>query len=528
MLARPQSLLGAQHLALLGLESRGDEAFGAGQGLAALVVGRNLVEVRAGHLEVVPEHAVVADLEARNPGAPALRRLELGDPPLAGMRQVVELVARTVVAGADHASLARDRRRIVDQRSLEALLKGRLDGQGLSKGHAGRVLEAGERGQDRPDPVQGVPHRAQVARRGLSARQPGAQPLQVGEALQRFAKRRAPDPARDPGLNRGMALSDCGRLGERALEPGAQPARPECRDGQIQVVPEGVAGLACRLRMEQLQVASRCQVVAQRGFLAQALDPRELEGRSSMGPVEIVERRRGGSQRQRQVGGQRPGLRAPAAAREIDLQEPSPGNRAPRSGQPTEQGLQTLRQRRLELTPERDHPLGHAEPGEDRRGLFPVELAELDLPGRSIRDAHAEPLGPGPQRGEEVVGCGIEEGIHDHRARGQDLGYAALDDSLGLRGVLELVADRHLVPETQEPAHVGVALVPRDPAHRDRLGILLVARREREAEQGRPPHGVLEEHLVEVTEAEEQEGVGILFLDARVLPHERRACRRRR
>ena len=247
-----------------------------------------------------------------------------------------------------------------------------------------------------------------------------------------------------------------------------------------------------------------------------------------MGPVEIVERGGGGSQRHRQVGGQRPGRRAPAPAREIDVQEATGRNRAPRSRQSPERGLETLRQRGLELGPKRDHPLRHAEPGEDRRGFFPVELAELDLAGRSIRDADPQPPGAGPQRGEEVVGRGLEERVHHHRARGQDLRHATLDDSLRLRGILELVADRHLVPETQEPAHVGVALVPRDAAHRDRLGILLVARREREAEQGRPPHGVLEEHLVEVTEAEEQEGVGILFLDAPVLPHERRACRRRR
>ena len=70
-------LLGGEHLLLVLLELGGDEALGAHRGLLADVVLGHQVQVRAGHLEVVAEDLVVADLERGDPGALALARLEL-------------------------------------------------------------------------------------------------------------------------------------------------------------------------------------------------------------------------------------------------------------------------------------------------------------------------------------------------------------------------------------------------------------------------------------------------------------------
>ena len=56
-------LVGAEHLLFVLLQRRRDEALAAGDGLLAVVVGRHAGEVRLRDLDVVAEHAVVADLE---------------------------------------------------------------------------------------------------------------------------------------------------------------------------------------------------------------------------------------------------------------------------------------------------------------------------------------------------------------------------------------------------------------------------------------------------------------------------------
>ena len=93
-------------------------------------------------------------------------------------------------------------------------------------------------------------------------------------------------------------------------------------------------------------------------------------------------------------------------------------------------------------------------------------------------------------------------------------------------GVLELVADRDLVAEPQQPRDVGVALVPGIPHIGIGSGSCLLREVSVRPEQARAAHRVVEEHLVEVAEPEEQERVGVLDLDAGVLLHERRFRRR--
>ena len=59
-------------------------------------------------------------------------------------------------------------------------------------------------------------------------------------------------------------------------------------------------------------------------------------------------------------------------------------------------------------------------------------------------------------------------------------------------------------------------------AHGDGRALFLVAGGERDFEFARGGDGVFEEELVEIAQAEEQQGVRELLLDAVVLPHQRR------
>ena len=74
-LALEDALVGAQHLLLVFLQRRRDEPLAAGDGLLAVIVGGHGAKIRFRDLDVVPEDAVVADLEGGDAGADALSRL---------------------------------------------------------------------------------------------------------------------------------------------------------------------------------------------------------------------------------------------------------------------------------------------------------------------------------------------------------------------------------------------------------------------------------------------------------------------
>src|SRR5439155_381353 len=77
--ARPDALLGAEYPGLVLLELRRHEPLRPGQGLAALVVDRHVLQMRACHFDVVAEDFVEADLERADPGALPLARLQPRD-----------------------------------------------------------------------------------------------------------------------------------------------------------------------------------------------------------------------------------------------------------------------------------------------------------------------------------------------------------------------------------------------------------------------------------------------------------------
>ena len=115
-LALEDPLVGAEDLLFVLLERRRDEALAAGNRLLAVVVGRHRVQVRLRDLDVVAEDAVVADLERGDAGARALPLLHLGDHLLARRRDAPQVVELGVDAVADVAAVARQRRRLVDER----------------------------------------------------------------------------------------------------------------------------------------------------------------------------------------------------------------------------------------------------------------------------------------------------------------------------------------------------------------------------------------------------------------------------
>ena len=89
-------------------------------------------------------------------------------------------------------------------------------------------------------------------------------------------------------------------------------------------------------------------------------------------------------------------------------------------------------------------------------------------------------------------------------------------------GVFHLIADGDAIALLDQARDVVFGGVIGDAAHRDRLAFFLVARGERDFELARGGDGVVVEEFVEIAQAEQQQRVGDLLLDAVILPHERR------
>jgi hypothetical protein len=126
------------------------------------------------------------------------------------------------------------------------------------------------------------------------------------------------------------------------------------------------------------------------------------------------------------------------------------------------------------------------------------------------------------QRGEVARQLGLEDIVVEHDARRHDPHDLALDQALGELGILDLLDEDDLVAELGELGDVDPRRVVRHAAHRHRIVLALVARGQREIEQPRADHRVLEEHLVEVTEPEQHQPIRMPLLDVQVLPHQRR------
>ena len=213
--------------------ARRDEALGVGQRLLAHVVGRHAIEVGARDLEVVAEHAVVADLERPDAGALALARLDLEDLALAALGQLraarrarAEKPRRMKppsrhCAGGSSASV----RAISAATSRHSASS--VDGSSSSSGCASRAAAspAERRVQERAhvgQPGQAARQRHQIARRRHAERGAPGEPLEIvdlGEQ-QRAARRARPRARRATRPRRGAGES----APRRAAAPPASAA----------------------------------------------------------------------------------------------------------------------------------------------------------------------------------------------------------------------------------------------------------------------------------------------------------------
>ena len=133
-------------------------------------------------------------------------------------------------------------------------------------------------------------------------------------------------------------------------------------------------------------------------------------------------------------------------------------------------------------------------------GSLVFQLGHLEVAGRQVHGRHTEPAARSGNGDEEIVAPGLEHALVEVCARADDLGDLALDQ-LPWLGCLDLITDGHLAAGLQQLGHVAAGGVVRDAAHRR-----VAALGQCDVEDAGRLLGVLEEHLVKVPQAEQQDG----------------------
>ena len=122
---------------------------------------------------------------------------------------------------------------------------------------------------------------------------------------------------------------------------------------------------------------------------------------------------------------------------------------------------------------------------------------------------------------EKVVLLVVEHMLIDGHSRGHHLGDATFHQSLGRLRVFQLVADGHTQSCPHQSGQIGVEGVIGKAGHLCAEGGTVVAPGKRDAEDARGIHRIFTIGLIEVTAAEEQQGIRIFGLEVVELLHHR-------
>lgn len=154
-------------------------------------------------------------------------------------------------------------------------------------------------------------------------------------------------------------------------------------------------------------------------------------------------------------------------------------------------------------------------------GVFAGKFRCAKFARGKIKSGEANAIADPGERAQEVVFFGSKRGIGGSAGR-DDACHLAAYQLLGDFRILHLFTNRHLESLADQFRDVAVSGVIGNTAHGNGDTFFLVARGEGDLQFARSGDRVVEEELVKVTQPEEQERVGMLFLDGGVLPHQRR------
>ncbi len=153
-------------------------------------------------------------------------------------------------------------------------------------------------------------------------------------------------------------------------------------------------------------------------------------------------------------------------------------------------------------------------------GVVTDKLGGAKLASRKIECGKSDGISGARHAGQKVVLFRVKMRIH-RRSRREHARDLALHQRLGQPRILHLLADGDLEALANQLGNVVVGGVIGHAAHGNGSALFFVARGERDLQLARGDHRIFEEKFVEVTQAEEEERIGMLFLDRGILPHQR-------
>jgi hypothetical protein len=326
---------------------------------------------------------------------------------------------------------------------------------------------------------------------------------------------------RGEGADRILSLTDRRAVEERAQEPLAQQPRAHRRARPVDRPDERTAARPLGRRLEELEGGDGGRIEEHRIAGHEPLDPREVREGLTLRIGEIRER----GPRRLQARRHRP------HAEGIERRWPEAGDEPFPGGPRREPSRLAGRHRHAErFALSAPWPVGvarHQElggPPEQRRleqgGARALLLPDPEVPGGDVDEGRPEGARRAMQREEKVVRGPVQELRVGDGARRDDAHDLAPHELLALGRRLHLLAHGDLLARSDEARDVTVGGVMRDPRHRDRP-LAFLARRERELQQAGRGVRVLEEQLVEISEAEQQQIVRVALLELPVLQHHR-------
>ena len=373
----------------------------------------------------------------------------------------------------------------------------------------------------------GRAHGAEIARAPSPQSEPRQRAGKVGCCLQLLAQGLA-----EPGLIGEIGDGVEPRIqhldvGQRTAETARKLARPGRRHRAIDRG-EQAASTRALVRADQLEIGARRRVDDEQA--ASALFPRRAKQRrtSDLGDLDISEEAR-----------KRGKLGAAELAERVERGDAKPLLQSALASERIEMGARAWRQRGARLSdpfanfgsPAMSSPTSTS-PGFSRasspgRSLALTEAA-ISSPVEMSREASASICSPpsccggAEQRGQEIMRARVEQAFLGKRPRRDEADDVTANHRLRpalprLGGVLELLAHSDAMTLGDETLEIVVSRAHRHAAHRNVLALMLAALGERDAERARGDLGVLEEQLVEIAHAVEQEAIGVRRLDLEIL-----------
>ncbi len=531
LLARQRPLGGTGELLLQRRQLPGGKAGGVGHALALQEARRHLVAMGGGDLDVVAQQIVVADLERGDAGLLAVATLERSDVAPSLIAQVAQSIELRIDACAQEPALAARGRRAVHEGREQSL------GERAKIGDAGgqRHQRRGGLAEPAGEPGGGVETAAdgqQIPRPAASQGQAGECAIEIRHALQELAHAPAQIGIVDEGLDPVEPLADGGGIAERGRQALGQQPCAGAGYGAVDRMQQAALALARKV-FRELQIAAGGGVDAHHPLGGDAPWRFQTRQMSLLGEQQIVQESAGGGQfgpaegTQAFEGGEAEMLAQPSFA--MEAVEADAGGVV----EPLPPLLELGGYRRIRRQAGRGEDLPGIDARQQARQIGGIAGFGEEIAGRHVDPGHRRPLPQPRQRRQVVVAPRVEQTILGQGAGGDHPYHVTCHQRLaaalaGLGRILELLADGDLEAFADQPLQIELGTVHRHPAHGDVHAGVPAPSGQRDVEGGCRLLGILEEQLVEIAHAEEQQGTRMSGLERLVLGDHRRGLGLRR